>query len=160
MTRQSRRSFLIDSALGLSSTWVMSNWSGILEAKAFADQAAAGQPPDFAFFTNEEGADIDAMASQVIPTDETPGAHEARCVNFIDYGLTTFLQESQPIYREGLKALQAKTRELAPDAGSFTIFCATDSGPHGHRAKLLLHNGPHTHDHRDVCQSSAWGECR
>ena len=119
MTRQSRRSFLIDSALGLSSTWVMSNWSGILEAKAFADQADAGQPPDFAFFTNEEGADIDAMASQVIPTDETPGAHEARCVNFIDYGLTTFLQESQPIYREGLKALQAKTRELAPDAGSF-----------------------------------------
>ncbi len=119
MTSQSRRSFLIGSVLGVSGTWLASNWIGILDAKAHAEQAASGQLSDFAFFTNEEGADIDAMASQIIPTDETPGAHEARCVNFIDYGLTAFLQDSQPIYREGLKVLQAKTRELAPDADSF-----------------------------------------
>lgn len=59
------------------------------------------------------------MASQIIPTDETPGAHEARCVYFIDCALTTFLRDSQPVYTEGLKDLQAKTKELFPDATSF-----------------------------------------
>ncbi len=119
MTKQSRRSFLIGSALGLSSGWLASNWSGILEAKAYADQAAAGRPPDLAFFTNEQAADIDAMAAQIIPSDDTPGAREARCVYFIDRGLATFLSDSQPIYTQGLKDLEAKTQVLFPGAESF-----------------------------------------
>src|ERR1035438_7436317 len=119
MTRQSRRSFLAGSAIGLSATWLASNWTGILDAKVYAEQARGEKPPDFAFLTNEQAADIDAMASQIIPTDETPGAHEARCVYFIDCALTTFLGESQPIYIEGLKSLQTKTKEMFPDATSF-----------------------------------------
>src|ERR1035438_2964869 len=96
MTRQSRRSFLAGSAIGLSATWLASNWTGILDAKVYAEQAGGEKPPDFAFFTNEQAADVDAMASQIIPTDETPGAHDARCVYFIDFALATFLNESQP----------------------------------------------------------------
>ena len=119
MTRQSRRSFLAGSAIGLSATWLASNWTGILDAKVYAEQAGGEKPPDFAFFTNEQAADVDAMASQIIPTDETPGAHDARCVYFIDFALATFLNESQPIYTEGLKALQAKTKEIFPDTASF-----------------------------------------
>lgn len=117
MTRQSRRSFLVASALGVSSTWLASNWTEML--KAHAAQAAPGQRQGFAFFTNEQAEDIDAMASQIIPTDDTPGAHEAHCVYFIDCALTTFLRESQPIYTEGLKDLQARTKELFPSAQSF-----------------------------------------
>jgi gluconate 2-dehydrogenase gamma chain len=119
MTQQSRRSFLVGTAMGLSATWLASNWTGILDAKAYAEQAAGEKPPNFAFFTNEQAADVDAIASQIIPTDETPGAHEARCVYFIDCALTTFLKESQPIYTDGLKDLQAKIREMFPDAKSF-----------------------------------------
>ena len=120
MNRQSRRSFLIGSASGLSSVWLATNWAGILEASAYAQQAAeSGQPARFGFFTGEQAADIDAMASQIIPTDDTPGAHEAHCVYFIDRALTTFLRESQPVYTQGLEDLQAKTKELFPDAGRF-----------------------------------------
>jgi len=119
MSKQSRRSFLVGSALGLSAGWLASNWAGILDAKAYAEQAGGGKPPGFAFFTNEQAADIDAMASQIIPTDETPGAHEARCVYFIDCALTIFLRDSQPLYTEGLKDLQAKTKEMFPGAASF-----------------------------------------
>lgn len=119
MIKQSRRSFLIGSALGLSSSWLAANWAGILDAKAYAEQAGGEKPPEFAFFTNEQAVDIDVMASQIIPTDETPGAHEARCVYFIDCALTTFLRESQPLYTQGLKDLEAKTKELFPGATSF-----------------------------------------
>src|ERR1700692_3046956 len=120
MTKQSRRSFLIGSALGVSSGWLASNWAGILDATAYAAQATPGQPGKFSFFTSEQAAKIDAMASQIIPTDDTPGAHEAGCVYFIDRALTSFLRESQPIYTEGLKDLRAKTKELFPDASSFS----------------------------------------
>jgi Gluconate 2-dehydrogenase subunit 3 len=60
------------------------------------------------------------MASQIIPTDDTPGAHEARVVHFIDRGLTTFLKDSQPAYTQGLKDLQTKTKELFPSATKFS----------------------------------------
>ena len=93
MHSRSRRSFLIRSTSGLSSVWIVSNWPGILAAAAHAQQAA-GQRVTFDFFTQEQAADIDAMASQIIPTDDSPGAHEAGCVYFIDRGLTTFLRSS------------------------------------------------------------------
>lgn len=120
MTKQSRRRFVIRSAMGLSSSWLALNWSGILDARAYAMQKTAGQGSGFQFFTREQAAAIDAMASQIIPTDDTPGAHEARCVYFIDRSLTTFLRESQPIYTTGLGDLQTKTRELFPDASRFS----------------------------------------
>ena len=119
MNQPSRRSFLIGSTLGLSSIWLASNWPGILDAQAHAQQAAR-QPDPLAFFTQEQAADVDAMASQIIPTDDTPGAHEACCVYFIDRALTTFLRDSQPVYTQGLKDLPAKTKELFPSAGKFS----------------------------------------
>jgi gluconate 2-dehydrogenase gamma chain len=120
MTIQTRRSFLAQSALGVSSAWLASNWSGILDAHAYAEQATSAPSPSLQFFTVGQVADIDAMASQIIPTDDTPGAHEARCVYFIDRALTTFLRDSQPVYKTGLEDLQAKTKELFPDSSSFS----------------------------------------
>jgi gluconate 2-dehydrogenase gamma chain len=120
MHNRSRRSFLIQSTAGLSSVWLASNWPGILEAAAHAQQAAAGQRVTLGFFSEEQAANIDAMASQIIPTDDTPGAHEACCIYFIDRGLTTFLRDSRPDYAQGLKDLQAKTKELFPSAGRFS----------------------------------------
>jgi gluconate 2-dehydrogenase gamma chain len=117
---RSRRSFLVNSAAGLSSVWLAAHWPAILEADEVAQQAAAGQPVKLLFFTEAQAAEVDAMASQIIPTDDTPGAHEARVVYFIDHGLTTFLKDSQPAYTQGLKDLQAKTQELFPGASRFS----------------------------------------
>jgi Gluconate 2-dehydrogenase subunit 3 len=119
MNKRSRRSFLIRSTSGLSSIWLASHWSGILDAAAHAEQAAR-KAVSFSFFTKEQAAEVDAVASQIIPTDDTPGAHEARCVFFIDRALTTFLRESQPVYTQGLQDLQAKTKEVFPSASKFS----------------------------------------
>jgi gluconate 2-dehydrogenase gamma chain len=120
MTKRTRRAFLMQSGAGLSAAWLTANWPGILEARERAAKAAAGEPAKLDFFSEDQAAEIDAVASQIIPTDETPGAHEARCVYFIDRGLSTFLKDSQPVYAQGLTDLQSKTKEMFPSATRFS----------------------------------------
>lgn len=122
---KSRRAFLVDSVsgvTGLSTAWLLSNYSGILEAEEYAQQAAAKwtTTPRLAFFNDEQAADIEAMAAQIIPTDDTPGAREARVIFFIDRALVTFERDSRNLYLQGLKDLQAKTKELVPSASKFS----------------------------------------
>jgi hypothetical protein len=120
-TKKSRRTFLTDSAAGVGSVWLAANWPAILEAEAYAQRAAtAEQPVAFAFFTDAQAADVDAMTSQIFPTTDTPGAHEAHIVNFIDRALVTFARDRRPVYIQGLKDLQAKTKELFPSAAKFS----------------------------------------
>ena len=122
---KSRRSLLIESATGLSAAWVAANYSAILAAEKHVQQAArAGQLPQLAFFTEAQAAEIEAMAAQIIPTDETPGAREAHCLHFIDRALSTFARASQPVYTQGLQDLQAKTQQLYPDAGKFSALAS------------------------------------
>ena len=119
--RRSRRSFLIDSAMGLNATWVAANYPGILAAQKFVRTATRkGELPRLAVFTDAQAAEVEAITAQIIPADETPGAREARCVYFIDRALTTFLKNSQPAYMQGLQDLQAKTRQLYPEADKFS----------------------------------------
>jgi gluconate 2-dehydrogenase gamma chain len=118
---KSRREFLLESLSGLSAAWVAANYSGILEAAEYARQApAAGQPAKFAFFTPDQAAEVDAMAAQIIPTDDTPGAREAKVVNFIDRALTTFEKEHQADYTKGLTDLATQTKQLFPSATKFS----------------------------------------
>jgi hypothetical protein len=125
----SRRAFLAESVAGLTgvtTAWMLTNYSGILEAQEYAQQAAAKwtTTPRLAFFTGEQAADIDAMASQIIPTDDTPGAREARVIFFIDRALVTFARDTRPIYLQGIKDLQAKTTELFPGTTKFSVLTA------------------------------------
>ena len=117
----SRRSFLAGSAAGWSSAWIAANWSGILAAQEHAQRAVgSAQPGKFEFFTVEQAAEIEAVAAQIIPTDDSPGAREAGAVHFIDRALATFDQERQSIYTQGLTSLLTKTRELFPSATKFS----------------------------------------
>ena len=117
----SRRSFLAGSAAGLGSAWVAANWTGILEAQEHAKRAASsGSPGKFEFFSPEQATEVESVAAQIIPTDDTPGAREAGAVYFIDRALTTFDRERQAVYTAGLGDLQAKTRELFPNAAKFS----------------------------------------
>ena len=119
--RKSRRSLLIESVTGLSAAWVAANYSGILAAEKHVRLAAkAGQRPQLAFFTDAQAAEIEAMAAQIIPTDETPGAREAHCLSFIDRALSTFARASQPVYQKGLQDLQAAAQQLYPDSAKFS----------------------------------------
>jgi gluconate 2-dehydrogenase gamma chain len=117
----SRRSFLAGSAAGLGSAWIASNWSAILLAQEHAQRAvASGSPGKFEFFSAEQAAEVESVAAQIIPSGDTPGAREAGAVYFIDRALTTFDRERQAVYAQGLKTLEARTRELFPDSTKFS----------------------------------------
>ena len=97
------------------------HYAGIVAAEDYVLQAAqSGQPLTLAFFTPAQAAEVEAMAAQIIPTDETPGAREARVINFIDRALVTFSKGSQPAYTKGLAELQAQTTQLFPTASRFS----------------------------------------
>src|SRR6266566_5139856 len=85
----SRRRFLAQGAGGLSSVWVSAHWPALLAAATHARHAAqSAVAAKFEFFGAEEAKEVDAVTSRIIPSDETPGAHEAGVVYFIDRALT------------------------------------------------------------------------
>jgi gluconate 2-dehydrogenase gamma chain len=117
----SRRLFLLGSASGLSSAWLALRWPAILAVQEHAQRAAeSGQPAQFQIFSPEEAVEIEAVAAQMIPSDEGPGAREARVIYFIDRALMTFDVDKQLAYTQGLEDLQQKTLELFPVADRFS----------------------------------------
>jgi hypothetical protein len=117
---RSRREFLVKSLSGVGAAWAVANYAGIEDAYAFVQQSAKSGTPALAFFTAAQAAEVEAMAAQIIPTDATPGAREARVIVFIDRILNTFEKGAQPAYAKGLGELAAQTRQLYPQAASFS----------------------------------------
>ena len=117
----SRRRFLAQGAGRLSAVWVSAHWPALLAAATHARQAAQSAPPaKFEFFGAAEAKEIDAITSRIIPGDDTPGAHEAGVVYFIDRCLTTFGVDDQKTYREGLPELHARVQEMFPGSSKFS----------------------------------------
>lgn len=116
----SRRNFLLQAGTGVSAVWLNANWPALLSAAKHARAAAQSAAPKLEFFTPEQAIEIDAITSRIIPTDETPGAHEAGVVYFIDHALTTFAVDDQKKYRDGLPELQARTHEIFPALEKFS----------------------------------------
>jgi gluconate 2-dehydrogenase gamma chain len=117
----SRRSVLAGSLTGLSSAWLATHWPEILVAQQQArDVAKSGGSAKLEFLTPEQATEVEAVAAQIIPSDSTPGAREARSVYFIDRALTTFDRAQQSLYTQGLHDLQAKTREISNGTDKFS----------------------------------------
>jgi gluconate 2-dehydrogenase gamma chain len=117
----SRRQFLVSSACGLSTAWVALHWPAILSAQQHAHEMAASSPPaTLQFLSRDQAADVEAIAAQIIPTDETPGAREAHVVYFIDRALITFDRARQADYSNGLADLQTRTKAMFPAAAKFS----------------------------------------
>jgi len=117
----SRRGFLSQSLTGISAVWVSTHWPAMLSAATHAREAAkSASPAIFEFFTPEQASEIDAISSRIIPTTDTPGAHEAGVVFFIDRALVTFAKDNQKLYAEGLPELQARAHELFPAVKKFS----------------------------------------
>ncbi len=93
----------------------------MLSAATHARQAAhSASPSKFEFFSAEQAAEVDAISARIIPTTDTPGAHEAGVIFFIDRALVTFSKDDRKIYAEGLPELQAEVRELFPSIAKFS----------------------------------------
>ncbi|MEN3333123.1 MAG: gluconate 2-dehydrogenase gamma chain [Blastocatellia bacterium] len=111
MKEISRRLFLMQSSVGLSAAWLMARWPDIAAAAQHAHHAAQSAAPlKLEFFTPEQAIEIEAVAAQIIPSDDSPGAREARVIYFIDRALVTFDNDKQLLYKKGMAVLQAKAR--------------------------------------------------
>lgn len=117
----SRRGFLSQTLTGLSAAWVSTYWPAMLSAATHAHQAVQStSPAKFEFFSPEQAVEIDAISSRIIPTSDTPGAHEAGVVFFIDRALVTFAKDNQKLYSEGLLELHARVHEMFPAIEKFS----------------------------------------
>lgn len=108
----SRRRFIFKSCAGLGSVWIASHLTEIAAAQQHAHLAAQAQESaKLECFTKEQSTEVEAIAEQIIPTDDTPGAREARAVFFIDRALATFASDERPAFMKGLSSLQKKTQK-------------------------------------------------
>jgi gluconate 2-dehydrogenase gamma chain len=120
----SRRSFLTNSVAAVAAGWIAADWPGLVAAGEYAEQtqqnARSGRPVALAVFSGAQAAELDAMVSQIIPSGETQGAHEAGIVYFIDRSVATFAASSRAIYMQGFDELRAKTVRMFPGSGKFS----------------------------------------
>ncbi len=116
-----RRKFLLTGLRGAGGAWAALHWPAIAAA---ADHAArmhtAISPATLEVLTPDQAAEIEAAASRIIPSDDTPGAREAGVIYFIDRALTTFAADNRDDYTRGVAVLQAKTREMFPTTAKFS----------------------------------------
>jgi gluconate 2-dehydrogenase gamma chain len=91
----------------------------IASAQQHAHEAAqSSTPPPFQTLDAVMAAELDAITSQIIPSTDGPGAHEAGIVYFIDRALATFDSDLRESYRTGMASVQQKRKELFPDSAS------------------------------------------
>jgi gluconate 2-dehydrogenase gamma chain len=108
MSEDSRRQFLIQSMTGVSVAWLAASWPEIAAAAATSWGRSDGKWTQFAFFTPAQGAEVEAMAAQIFPTTDTPGAREAQAIVFIDTALVTFARDRQAVVTAGLVDLSRR----------------------------------------------------
>lgn len=110
--------------------WLAALAPQILAAQQHAHQAAqagnAAGPLATALQVLDPAAarEIEALAARIIPTDDTPGAREAGVIYFIDRALATFARDKRTAYRNGLRQVQARRKELFPASTSIAALAA------------------------------------
>jgi gluconate 2-dehydrogenase gamma chain len=112
-----RRRFLALAAGGVGATLLATRWTDIVSVLSRTRGGDAAPPREF--FTPAQAAEVEAMAEQIFPADDLPGARELRAVNFIDRALVTFAREEQHTYRAGLAMLQSRVAALYPGRPGF-----------------------------------------
>lgn len=115
-----RRDFLLRAGGSVGLAWLAGQWPGILAAAEHAHHAVSSKTPvKFQVLTAAQARDVEAIAAQIIPTDELPGAREAGVVYFIDQALKTFASDVVPVYQKGLVELNAMTGQKHPGVKQF-----------------------------------------
>ena len=80
--------------------------------------AAQQQAHGFQSLDPQTAEDVAAIAAQIIPSDDGPGATEAGVIYFIDRALATFDSSKREAYTKGMAALQQKRLEMFPASKS------------------------------------------
>ena len=143
----SRRGFLLGSGGALGGALLALHWPTLAAAAEHAHAAASGRiDHTFRVLSPAQARDVAAVASQIVPSGDTPGAREAGVVYFIDHVHAGIYA---PYAREFLAQLDhfqseyARGRPDGPafadlDAASQTAYLATiEATPFFGRMRLL-----------------------
>jgi hypothetical protein len=115
-----RRLFLSQVSGVAGAAWLNALWPAVVAAAEHAHQAVtAPTPGKFEVLTHEQARQVEAISSQIIPTDDLPGAREAGVVYFIDRALNTFATDAKPIYEKGIAHLNQMASAKYPGSKSF-----------------------------------------
>jgi hypothetical protein len=95
---------VIESCAGFGSAWLLANLPEALLAQQHVHQAVLSDSTAKLEFL------VEAISAQIIPSDSTPGAREARVIFFIDRALATFAAEDRPAFLTGLGQLQSRVK--------------------------------------------------
>jgi hypothetical protein len=115
-----RRNFLLQASGAAGAAWIAAQWPAVLAAADHAHQAVKSQiPVKFEVLTAEQARQVEAIASQIIPTDDSAGAREAGVVYFIDRALKTFASDAKPAYDKGLAHMNELIRAKYPSVKTF-----------------------------------------
>jgi gluconate 2-dehydrogenase gamma chain len=109
----SRRDF-VATVGSIGAVWLLADGTDRREAVDHAAHQLTQSQPTFRVLTREQAAEVEAFASRLIPTDDTPGAREAGVVYFIDRALGTFAKDQLPAFTEGLAKLETDVSAKFP----------------------------------------------
>jgi gluconate 2-dehydrogenase gamma chain len=90
-------------------------------ARLTATGAAAAR---FEFFDAAMAADVEAIAAEIVPSGDGPGAKETGVIYFIDRALHTFDAEQQAVYGAGMRDVRETRQKLFPNAASIAALTA------------------------------------
>jgi len=124
--KPSRREFVAATGL-LGAAWLIKDLVKAHEALAWAREAVSQQPaPAFTAFTPEEAAVLEAAASRIIPSDDTPGAKEAGVIYFMDRAFSTFQKDDLPQVKKLVADLNRRARRRQRTAANFAALQPAD----------------------------------
>lgn len=116
----SRRDFLRASGGAVGAALLGLNWPDIAAAAQHAHEAAAGRiDHEFKVLDAPQARDVAAIAAQIVPSDDRPGATEAGVVYFVDHVHAGIYASTKADFLAGLTAFQAEFARRHPDGGQF-----------------------------------------
>ncbi|HEY7307465.1 MAG TPA: gluconate 2-dehydrogenase subunit 3 family protein [Bryobacteraceae bacterium] len=105
----------------LSTCLATTAWAEIASALEHAHATSKSvAPPAFETLDSEAAAEIEAIAAQIIPSADGPGAREAGVIYFIDRALSTFDADKREAYYAGMGEIQQRRKELFPSSTSIS----------------------------------------
>jgi gluconate 2-dehydrogenase gamma chain len=103
-----RRSFIRKSGVVMAGSWISMSLPAVMLTAAAAGKARA-QGDEFKTLTTTEASELEAIAAQIVPSGETPGATEAGVIYFMDAALTGSQTDALKPIRAGLASLRAES---------------------------------------------------
>ena len=118
----SRRRFLLGSGSTLGFAWLAANWPQIVHAAEHAHAAAVDGDParsKLLLLSKSQARDVEAIAAQIVPSGQTPGAREAGVVYFIDHVHARTWSAGAKDFLAGLEDFQATCTKHHPGTAQF-----------------------------------------